>query len=145
MTEETKKTIGQASVELAAKHDYKQGVIDTQREMMKTYVDDLIKCAKRGEKAYGKEDTFYVCVQTKRERLMHNVIRNLFYYRRTRPAPTYDLALYWYDPKSEDLRFVWNIPDKETVEMMQDPAYVPPRDHSQLYGFVKSFIAGTLY
>lgn len=137
-------TVGSKAVELMAKGDQRQGVVDTQREMTKGYIDELIKCAQSGSSAYGKEKPFYVCVQTRRERLLCNVIRNQFYHRITRPTPAYDLALYWYDPKEEELRFVWCIPDKQTVDDMVYPGFVPSKEDSQLYDFVKSFVAGTL-
>lgn len=139
-----KKTLGAAALELMARGDDRQGVIDTQREMQKGYVDQLILCAQNGEIAYGKTNNFYVCVQTRRERLLTNVIRNQFYHRITRPTPQYDLALYHYNPKDEDLRFVWCIPDKETVEAMSEVGYIPPREHEQLYQFVRGFVDRTL-
>jgi hypothetical protein len=105
-------TVGSEAVKLLQKGDQRQGVIDTQREMQKGYVDELIKCAKR----YDWTDPFYICVQTRRERLLPNVVRCQFYGRQTRPRPEYDLALYTYDPKAEQLRFEWIVPDKETVE-----------------------------
>lgn len=142
--EQPRKTVGAASLELMAQGDQRQSVIDTQREMQKGYVDQLILCAQSGERAYGKTDNFYICVQTRRERLLPNVIRNQFYHRLTRPSPAYDLALYHYNPKDEDLRFVWCIPDKETIQAMSMPGYEPPPEHEQLYGFVRGFLAGTL-
>lgn len=138
------KTVGACAVELMSKGDQRQGVIDTQREMTKGYIDELINCAQRGTKAYPDKEFFYVCVQTRRERLLENVIRNQFYHRMTRPFPQYDLALYHYDPKSEKLTFVWCIPDKQTVEEMCVPGFIPSRDDQQLYSFVRSFVAGTL-
>lgn len=139
-----RKTVGQCAVELMSMGDQNQGVIDTQREMTKGYVDELIKCAKSGTIAYSEEKPFYICVQTRRERLLQNVIRNQFYHRITRPIPQYDLALYHYDPKEEQLSFVWCIPDKETVEGMSCIGFIPSRGEEQLHYFVKCFVAGTL-
>jgi hypothetical protein len=75
---------------------------------------------------------------------MVNVIRNQFYHRLTRPAPTYDLALYHYDPKAEDLRFIWCIPDKETFKELSAPDYRPSPAEEQLCFFCRSLLAGTL-
>ena len=108
-------TVGSEAVKLLQKGDEKQGVIDTQREMQKGYIDDLIKCAKRYK---DWTELFYICVQTRRERLLSNVVRSQFYGRLTRPTPEYDLALYSYDPKTENLKFEWVVPDKETVEQI---------------------------
>jgi len=144
LSPENRQTVGAASVELLSKPDYKQGVIDTQREMTKGYIAELIKCAMNGKVCYGIEKPFYVCVQTRRERLLTNVIRNQFYHRLTRPSPTYDLALYWFHPKEEKLAYVWCIPDKETVLDMQMSGFSSAEDEKQLAWFVKCFVAGTL-
>lgn len=135
------KTVGAAAVELMAKGDQRQSVIDTQREMTKGYIQELIKCALCGARVYGKEKPFYVCVQTRRERLLPNVIRNQFYHRMTRPEPEFDLALYHYEPKEEQLRFVWCIPDTQTVMEMAQPEFTPTREQEQLFSFVRAFLA----
>lgn len=137
-------TVGTAALELLKKADSKQGVIETQREMQKGYIDELIICAKEAEKKFGTDRCFYICVQTRRERLLVNVIRNQFYARWSRPFPAYDLALYHYDPKDEKISFIWCIPDRETVEAMCDPAFVCPRDQQQLLSFVVGFKKGCL-
>lgn len=139
-----KQTVGQAAYDILSKPQAPQSVQDTNEEMLKKYVDSLIEAAMRGEKQFGREKPFYVCVQTRRERLLTNVIRNQFYSRQTRPTPQYDLALYYYDPRDEHLSFVWCIPDKETVGTMAAPCYRCPPGGEQLYEFVKSFVSGTL-
>lgn len=145
MTSEVKETVGQASLRLMEKGDEKINVIEAQQEMQKKYIDNLIQAAKDGENKYGKTKPFYICVQNRRERTMSNVIRSQFYTRQTRPSPTYDLTLYWYNPKDENLRFVWCIPDKEAVDNLIENELTLPEDHKQLIGFCKAFIRGTLY
>lgn len=140
---EKSKTVGEMAVELQKSRE-KQDVIETQREMQKNYIDELIKCAMSGTKKYGKEKPFYICVQTRRERLLTNVIRNQFYSRRTRPIPQYDLALYFYDPAVEQLAFVWCIPAKDMVEYLIINELNLPVDQRQLVEFCKSFKANTL-
>jgi hypothetical protein len=137
-------TIGAACQRLAEVYDGQQPVVDTQKEMTKGYVNSLIDCARRGEQALGKEKPFYVCVQLRKERHLANVIRTQFYYRQTRPSPSYDLSLYWYDPKAEDLRFVWCIPDIETTHMMAHPAFIPEKNEEELSYFCRCFLKGTL-
>jgi len=147
----TKKTVGELALELS-KDRYPQDVIETQRVMQKTHLDDLILCAKRHENhvfkdgIIGREKPYYVCVQLKRERLrnLQNVIRTLLYARRSRPIPDYDLSLYYYDPKTELLSFVWAIPDKETVEYILLNHHLLPPDHEELYNFCKQFKECTL-
>lgn len=141
---ERSQTVGAASLELLAKGDEKQSVIDTQQEMQKNYIEELIKCAQRGASLFGIDKTFYVCVQNRRERLLPNVIRCQFYPRRSRPLPAFDLSLYHYDPKAEKMTFVWTIPDEDAFNEMIAPGYIPPKGHEQLYGFVKAFHEGRL-
>lgn len=141
---EDKKTVGQAALDILSKTQDPQSVIDTQQEMLKGYKDQLILAAKNGEKMFGRSKPIYVCVQTRRERLLVNVIRNQFYTRQTRPIPQYDLALYYYEPESEKLTFVWCIPDKETVFSIASNNFECPPGQEQLFGFVKSFLSGTL-
>lgn len=134
-------TVGQAAHNILSKPQHSQDVIETQREMLKGYHDQLIKCVEANK---DWTDPFYVCVQTRRERTMSNVVRNQFYARQTRPAPTYDLALYYYNPKVEQLSFVWCIPDHASVEYICANATTLPLDQADLIGFCKSFKAGTL-
>lgn len=142
--EKTKITVGQAAHDILSKPQDSQNVIDTQKEMQKKYLDNVIEAALQGVKDYGKEKPFYVCVQTRRERLLTNVIRNQFYARRTRPDPQYDLALFHFDPIDEKLCFVWCIPDKETVQYLILNESKIEKNEMQLLHFCKSFIAGTL-
>lgn len=149
-------TVGSAAIELASRGDQNQSVIETQKAMQKGYVDELIKAATSGKAQYPDEKRLYVCVQTRRERLLDNVIRNQFYVRRTRPIPQYDLALYYYDCQDEKLTFVWCIPDKETVDrfcggwVLDDgkkvwlPGDRPALGEEQLASFCRNFRAGTL-
>lgn len=138
------KTVGQAALDLLKNGDQKQSVIDTQQEMLKDYLDQVIEAAQRGEKLFGEESPFYVCVQTRRERLLSNVIRNQFYPRQTRPRPEYDLALYSYDPQTEDLRFEWCIPAKDMVEYILYNQSELSSDHAQLVEFCYKFKNNTL-
>jgi hypothetical protein len=134
-------TVGEMALKLGAQ-DERQSVIDTQRAMQSGYTEQLIECAKR----YPWTDPFYICVQSRRERLLTNVIRCQFYGRQTRPIPQYDLALYHYDPRDENLRFVWGIPDKESVEQILDEFKrgTLPMEHYPLAAFCAGFKANTL-
>lgn len=138
-----RETVGTCAVKLMQKGDQKQPVIETQRAMQKNYFENLIECANRGLQQYGRTNPFYICVQTRRERLLPNVIRSQFYVRQTRPLPTYDLALFWYNPKEERLEFVWCIPDKESFNEILLSGGIDP-EQRDLYAFCKSFRDGTL-
>ena len=135
-------TVGKAAMRLLGGHPSPQKVVDTQKAMQTKYVDGVIEAALRGEKLFGKDEIFYICVQTRRERLLENVIRNQFYPRKTRPAPTYDLALYHYDPKDEKISFVWCIPDRETTQQLAISCQNP--EEGQLAYFCQLFLKNSL-
>lgn len=139
-----KQTVGAAAVKLLEQGDTRQSVMDTKDAMLKGYPDALIDCALKHKREWTQP--FYVCVQTRRERLLTNVIRNQFYARQTRPIPDYDLALYHFDPATDDLRFVWNIPDKSSVEQILSDYQTGtlPKEYMQLASFCVGFKNCTL-
>lgn len=142
-------TVGEAAMRLMDKGDEKQAVLDTAQEMNKGYIDSLINAAKRGESLYGRSAPFYVCVISKKERLLPNVVRRYFYPRQSRPIPDYDLALYHYDPRDEKLSFVWVLPDKEkfwSYFIADKSGYIPmvPEDERDLYRFCSWALKGEL-
>lgn len=140
MKDSNVQTVGQAAYEILRKDQSSQGVIDTQREMQKGYIDELVKCAKR----YDWGDPFYLCVITKKERLMPNVVRNYFFARQTRPTPDYNMALYKYDPKTECVTFEWVLPDPESVDIILENAHILPKEQKQLLDFCYRFRLGVL-
>lgn len=146
---EKKQTFGKLALELQ-KDSYKQDVIETQRQMQKQYPEELFNCAKRHEDhvfsdgVIGKDKPYYVLAMKKRERLFKNSIRTYFFARRSRPIPDYDIDLYYYDPASENLTFVWSIPDKESVEEILINKNNLPQEFDQLIHFCQSFKDNTL-
>lgn len=134
-------TVGKAAMRLLGDRSPIK-VVDAQKAMQEKYVDNLIEAAMNGEKVFGKEEHFYICVQTRRERLLENVIRNQFYVRKTRPIPQYDLSLYYYDPKDEKMTFVWCIPDKETTHQLAHSCQNPAE--GQLAYFCDLFLKNSL-
>jgi hypothetical protein len=131
-------TVGSKSLELMQKNDsYEAGEI--MQEALKKYTDNIIECIDRHKNKY-EESEFYICVQTKRERLLQNVVRNFFYARRTRPEPGYDMACYKYTKKDEKLEFLWAIPDDQTVdELTSIPIYMVPDEQKELYEYCTKF------
>ena len=126
----TNSTVGKKAWELLQKPDSSQGVIDTQREMCKKYLQDLEDCVKRYP---DWKNPWYVCVQLRRERTLVNVLRSHIYGRQTEPSPEFDLHVYKYHPNTGDLEFLWCIPDKETFEYMTTyPHLVPSEEHELL-------------
>lgn len=108
-----RKTVGQICKELMDNPDPKQGVIDTRMEMNKKFLPQIEECIKNHK---NLTDPFYVLVINRRERLITNVIRQIFTARRTLPTPDYDQTVFKYFPSTGDLKFLWVVPDIATVD-----------------------------
>lgn len=110
-------------------HNKKQEKIDLrelQGEFNKDYMENLIKAAKGGKGKYGQHTKYYVVVLMKRERIMKKVLRNYFFTRLTCPSPSHDLTVYSYDSETEDLQFLWLIPDKKVCKEVYSKRYTSP-------------------
>jgi len=138
-----KKKVGAASVELAAKAPDSTDPIEMQREMTKEYCENVIQCAMHGIKYY--KNPFYVVVITKREKLMHNVLRSYYFHRSTCPTPDYDQAVFRFDPTDQAFSEVWVIPDKQTCEILYQNALEVIPEERQLLNYVLDFASGALF
>lgn len=143
MSEVKKKKAGQVALELAAKAPDSRDPIELQRELMREYCDEVIKCALHGRSYYTKP--YYVVVITKKERLMQNVLRSYYFHRSTCPTPDYDQAVYQFDPVGEAFKEIWVIPDKETCETLYQNALQVVPEEKQLLNYVLDFASGALF
>jgi hypothetical protein len=125
-----------------AKDEHPVCVIDQQREMQKDYEKNFIECLERGKKAIDGD--FYLVVETKKERLLVNVLRNYFFYRHSCPTPTYDTAVYKYHRSSDTIEFLWTVPSRDTCELLRDNALEVAPEERDLLHFVLDFYQGTL-
>lgn len=141
--EEKRDTVGKIALELMSKDEAPQSAIELEREMHKDYEAHFFECVARGKQMFPSQD-FYLIVETKKERLMHNVLRNYFYPRLSCPTPVYDQAVYQYHHSDERIDFLWVLPSKDTCELLyQDRFQVEPFE-IELLGFVLAFYDGTL-
>jgi hypothetical protein len=137
-----KKTVGQASLELKEKHDVAtRDPIELERAMHKDYEQEVITCVMRGRQALPHQN-FYVVVEVKKERIMDNVIRNLYFYRMSCPTPTYDQTVYKYHHKEEVLEYLWTVPSIDTCQIMKDN--ILQVEEKELLEHVLDFADGTL-
>ncbi|MFB5619511.1 MAG: hypothetical protein ACE5RC_00060 [Nitrosopumilus sp.] len=145
--EEDKKeieTVGAASQRLLSKADTKQGIIDTQKEMQKRFLEEISICTQRKEYEDWK-DPWYVIVLSRRERTMINVIRNQFFGRKSLPRPEFDQNVFKYYPLTGNLEYIWTIPDRDTTYWLATNPETAPTEQKQLVNFCVEFINGTLY
>lgn len=137
-------TVGAASTRLLSNADRKQGVVDTQREIDKTYFEECQKCVQRKPHSDWK-DPWYIVVIQKKERLLENVCRRYFFGRQTLPTPDYDQTVWKYYPHSGDMKFLWVVPDKNTTLWMASNPNEVPTEQKEILNFCLEFINNTLY
>lgn len=135
-------TIGKISQELLQKEPDTRDPIELQREIHKSYEANIMECVENSKKTYPND--FYVVVETKKERLMPNVIRNYIFARHSCPTPSYDQTVYKYHRKEDRVEFLWVIPSKDTCELLRNNALLVVEDERQLLNFVLDFYDNTL-
>jgi hypothetical protein len=142
------KTVGQYSYELQQKTDEKINPIDLQREIHKgndsedSFENQVRIAVKRGEEQLDGD--FYIVVLFKKERIMHNVVRQYFFPRKSCPTPEYDQVVYKYFRKEERLEMLWVVPDKQTTHSL--PLISKDLTHEQrdLIAYASAFTSGEL-
>lgn len=137
-----KKTVGHHALELQQKTPDTQDPIELQREMHTDYDDNIQMCIGRGQK--DMDGDFFVVVETKKERLMPNVLRNYFFYRHSCPTPTTDQTVYKYHADDNRIEFLWVVPSKDTCLLMKQNALHVPPEEKELLKFVLDYSDGTL-
>jgi len=108
----------------------------------KSFENQVIIAVERGEKQFDGD--FFVVVLFRKERLMKNVIRQVFFPRKSCPTPEYDQVVYKYFYKDRKIDFIWVIPDKQTVIDFGMIGNELPRDQQQLVQFARDFTSGKL-
>jgi hypothetical protein len=147
-----KKTVGEESRNLTLKSNKKDSTtfIDIQREVhkgtnsKKSYEEEIWECVDRGKKDNDIKDNFYIVVLLKKERLMQNVIRNYFFYRQSCPTPDYDQTVYKYFRKSDEIEYLWTVPDKVTCAAIPILKTSLPNEQMWLLDMIKKFKTGEL-
>lgn len=143
-----KETVGKVASELMQKAPDTLDPIEIQRAAQKDYIDNLIWAVQHMQKKVDcshlvKKDApgtslhqecsirepwmgdHYIVVTCKAEKVLHNVLRNLFHTQRYCPTPTYDQSVYKYHAAEEKVEYLWTIPDAQTCEaFIRNPGHV---------------------
>lgn len=139
----SRETVGKLASDLLSNPDTKQGVIDTQREMTKGYLQHIHELVTTSE-CKDWINPFYIEVIQRRERLMANVIRHHFVARQTLPSPSCDQDVWKYYPHTGNLEYLWTVPDINAVEYFINNVFNVKEDQKQLMEFCHHFRDGTL-
>jgi hypothetical protein len=140
--------IGKQYIEAHKKNHGKITVGEVRKEQDQKYLDNLLECAIKGKKHYAKKNydkTFYVVVLIRRERIMKKVLRNGFTFRKTCPTPNYDQHVYRFNPKTEELEFLWLVPSPEDCKTLYKNRHLLELKRNQLLPYAIDFIEGRLY
>jgi len=119
-------------------------VIDQAREQTKDFDKNIHLCIKENKnKLEFKNKDFYIVVLVKKEKLMQNVNRAMFYARQTCPTPQYDQILYKFY-KDGRIDFLWVVPTRDIARfMINNKALVHPEEY-KLLQYVIDYYAGKL-
>jgi len=118
-------------------------VTELTEEMYLDWEKNLIECIDNGKAAYPGKD-FFVTVLSKAERLMPEVQRLYWVPRLSCPTPTYDQIVYRYHHATEELEFLWVLPDREICQAYHNDPLAVPEEERDLRQFVLDFYDGTL-
>ncbi len=137
-------TVGKFATDLMAKDDgYQVNAVDQQRAMTEDYIKNLHEAVERGIKSYPNSD-FYVHVETKKEKLLENVLRNYFITKHACPTPNYDQSVFKYHHEKGDIVFMWVVPDRGTCFYFKENSAQIPAEEKDLLQFIRMFDDGTL-
>lgn len=147
MSEE--KTVGQYSYELSQKED-KHNSIELQEDIhkgsnsKKSYEEEIYEAYRRAVCDDSIKDPFYIVVLFKRERMLKNVVRQLFFYRQTCPTPEYDQTVYRCVSGEDKIEFIWTVPNNSTCMYLPTIKNELTLDQLELLTFIEKFNNGDL-
>lgn len=149
MSETSKKTVGQASLELSKSKDSFTPV-DIEREVhkgsnsKKSYEEEISEAVYRGMNDALIKGDFYIVVLLKKERLLQNVVRQLFFYRQTCPTPEFDQTVYKFYRKHSNLEYIWTVPDLMACTRLRYMKHSIDEEQNLLFSMVQAFYNGDL-
>ncbi len=142
-------TVGEAALKLQESAE-KINPIELQQAIHKGNTEDdsfesnVIKAVERGKKELPTDADFYIVVLFKKERILHNVLRQYFFPRISCPTPEWDQIVYHYHAKEERLDFLWVVPDKDNCYNMATYKDHLPIEQQQLCEYASDFLSGKL-
>lgn len=139
----TQQTVGSKALELQSKGDQEINAIDLQREIHKEkWENDFRECFDRGKRRFDGD--FFVVVLFKKERLLHNVVRQYFIDRQSCPTPEWDQTVFHYHRESDELEFLWCVPDHTTCKALIQNKDELSLEQIPLLQYVQAFYSGQL-
>lgn len=136
-------TVGKQALMLMAKEPDTRSPIELERAMHEDYEKHIYECVERCKKEFPQD--FFVVVETKKEKLLQNVVRNFFFGRLSCPTPNYDQTVYRYSRADDKVEFLWVIPARDICQHLKENAVQVAPAERDLLNFVLDFSDGTLF
>lgn len=137
-----RETVGKIATDLMMASPETVSVKELGQDMLQDYMENLWIAIDRGRKEIDGD--FFVVVLQKKEKLLQNVVRNQFLYRRSCPTPTYNQSVFRYDSQDDKLDYIWSLPDKDSCFMLRNNALQVVSEERKMLGFVLDFFSGEL-
>ena len=138
-----RETVGKVATDLLKKKHDPVSVIEQSAAQHKDYVTTIKECIQNGKQATVGD--FFVVVDTKKEPILENVIKNTIFWRHSCPTPNYDQTVYMYIRKDDDLKFLWTVPCRDACFLLRENRTRVVKEEYGLLDFVLKFDNGTLY
>ncbi len=142
INQKDRETIGKIATDLMMSTPEEVPVTELGKDMLQDYMENLWITVDRGKKDYGTD--FFIVVLQKKEKILENVVRNQFLYRRSCPTPTYNQSVFRYLFKDDELEYIWSLPDKDSCYMLRANALQVVSEERDMLKFVLDFFDGTL-
>ena len=134
------KTAGEIALELQQKTPESRDPIEIQRATEENYLLNLELCIEQHRKLFDAD--FFIVVLQKREKHLQNIFRNYFLARRTCPTPSCDQTVFHFNPKDENLTFLWTVPSDQACQMLMDNQLIVDPSERELLKFVQQYMSG---
>jgi hypothetical protein len=139
-------TVGSKILELSQRQIDKMSVVEAWEQKESDYIKNLTECAEINRKKITGD--FFIVTQLKLEKLLSHALptfREYFIAQKSCPTPNYDQNVYKYNSASEEIKYVWSIPDRETSHYLFQNKSIVDESERQLLDFVLKFSDGTLF
>jgi hypothetical protein len=142
VNKQDRETVGKIATDLMMSTPETVSVKELGQDMLQDYMENLWITVERGSKDLASD--FFIVVLQKKERILDNVVRNQFLYRRSCPTPTYNQSVFRYSRNDDELEYIWSLPDKDSCHMLRANALQVVSEERDMLGFVLDFFDGTL-
>lgn len=137
-----RETVGKIATDLMANGHDSNNVVDVQRELQKDYMASIWECITNHLDKFSGD--FYIQIITKKEKLLENVFRNYFMAHQWCPSPDYNQSMFKFHRSSNNLEYLWTLPDPETAIYLVHNAAKLPKEEKELLFYVLCDYNGTL-